>query len=263
MNLFDNIFNKRAKKRAQDEFAAALDGLGFPYEMLESGLSEAEIIERYAAELENGKTLGFFPVLAPYEPELFKLINRNREDGFGVKSALTSELAEGAGLFSSRLSESEISDAEYSEFAESDEGASLSEFISEGFSALDRFSLLFTEFTNSFRTSALIKLPTASPWRAVLYLPFGGWNECPAPPDMAAMLKVWHEKYGAVPAVFSGDALELFLPRPLDEVSRREAAKEIVAFSGLHHPKIDESSADFDELAKSLIGKKVWQFWWD
>ena len=260
MNLFDDIINKRAKLKAEQAFTDALDRLGYPYELLGGGLNEQELLLKYKAELERASIEGYFPVLAPYEPDLFKLIAGGIADVSGASEAF--EPTGGEQLFSKRFSENALAAEDRADFDE-DEEALASKLIGENFSALNAFSLLYTEFTHSFRMSALIKLPTDKPWEAALLLPFGGWNECPAPHDMAAMLKVWHEKYGALPAVFSGDALEIYLPRPLDGSSAQSAAKEIIAFSGCSHPFINEETKAFDAFCSSLIGKSVLHFWWD
>lgn len=239
MNLFDDIYNKRAKKKAEDEFAACLDALGYPYRLLEGGMNERGIIALYASELEKGGQEGYFPVLAPYERILFELIERNGAEGIAA-----SNFPSGAEAFAKRLEK-------YSLGSES--------CANGGFSALESFSLLFTEFTKSFRMCALILLPMDKPWEAVLLLPFGGSGNCPAPREMAAMLKLWNEKYGAVPAVFSGEALEIYLPHPLKDTELREAAGEIAAFSGLGYDESDEALSQFIEEARD---KCVWRFSW-
>jgi|GEM_PF-6220127 len=239
MNLFDDIYNKRAKKKAEDEFTACLDALGYPYRLLEGGMNERGIIELYASELEKGDQEGYFPVLAPYERILFELIERNRAEGVD-----SSELPSGAEAFAKRHEK-------YSLCGESRANG--------GFSALESFSLLFTEFTKSFRMCALILLPTDNPWEAAFLLPFGGSGNCPAPREMAAMLKLWNEKYGAVPAVFSGEALEIYLPHPLKDTQLREAAGEIAAFSGHNCDESDEAVSRFIAAARD---KCVWRFSW-
>lgn len=238
MNLFDDIYNKRAKKKAEDEFAAALDALGYPCRLLD-GMDERGIIELYASELEKGGKEGYFPVLAPYERILFELIERNRAEGVD-----TSELPSGAEAFAKRLEK-------YSLGGES--------CANGGFSAFESFSLLFTEFTKSFRMCALILLPTDKPWEAAFLLPFGGSGNCPAPREMAAMLKKWHDSFGAVPAVFSGKALEIYLPHPLKDTQLREAAGEIAAFSGHNCDESDEAILRFIAAARE---KCVWRFSW-
>ena len=94
MNLFDDIYNKRAKKKAEDEFAAALDALGYPYRLLEGSIDERGILELYASALEKGGQEGYFPVLAPYERILFELIERSRAEGIDA-----SGLPSGAEVF--------------------------------------------------------------------------------------------------------------------------------------------------------------------
>ena len=40
-------------------------------------------------------------------------------------------------------------------------------------------------------------VPTTLPWEALAHLRLGGWNECPTPAEHVAILKWWHERYGA------------------------------------------------------------------
>ncbi len=259
MNLFDDIINRRAQKKALAAFTAALDALGYPYELLNGSMGEAELMDYYEGAVRACKAEGRFPVIAVNEPALFELIAQSRGAGFDIAAALAAKKPDGESVFASRLKQCELPEEELEEGAE----PGLSDFVSECFTALNAFSLPYTEFSKSFRTCALIRLPTTKPHEAAIYLPFGNWNDCPAPLEMAAMLKSWGEKYGAIPAVLAGDALEVLLPAPLDESALREAAGELIAFSGAAHPPLDEGSTAFSDFCSSLEGKRVWHFWWD
>lgn len=219
MNLFDDIINKRARQKAVDSFTLSLDALGYPYELLDKNLTNEALIELYQSELEKGNAEGFCPVFVPDEERLFKA----------------------------------IADAKSGIFAASSEDAS--PICNARFSSSDEFSVLFTEYTKSFRITALIRLPSKEPWQAAALIPFCGSNDG----DIAAVLKHWNEKYGAFPAAVTHDAIELFLPEPLDEKRSVEAARDMFAFSAPATAQLDENADEFTRLCDSLSSHRIWK----
>ena len=117
-------------------------------------------------------------------------------------------------------------------------------------------------FYDDGKQVVLLEVPTDKPWEVVVYVPFGGWNECPAPDDMAAICKYWYEKYMAVPAVITHDTLEFILPEPISKDEAMEVAQEHYAFC---NDRLDQctQSGTLGEVADSLWQSKVWFFWWD
>lgn len=107
----------------------------------------------------------------------------------------------------------------------------------------------------------LLKLPTKNPWEAVIYIPFGGFNECPAPNEMAAILKYWYEKFGAVPAVITFDMLDVWLPEPISaDDAKKTAAEQIIFDIDMMEALMMGSMQSFE---KALTEAKIWSFWWD
>lgn len=106
----------------------------------------------------------------------------------------------------------------------------------------------------------LAGIPTKNPWEILRWVPFGGWNECPMPAEMMAVLRYWHEKYGAVPACVGADTLELYVQHPVSAEQALELAKEQYAFCT---DIVDQGVGSVGALAKQLQTSTVWYFWWD
>ena len=119
----------------------------------------------------------------------------------------------------------------------------------------------------------LAKLPTKNPWEAAVYVPMGGFNECPMPEEQAAVMKYWYEKHGAIPAMVSHATWE-FMATPLisqtekklseaDEERLMELAIEQFVFC---LDRIDQYGGEnyvLGDLASSLAVSTKWYFWWD
>lgn len=104
--------------------------------------------------------------------------------------------------------------------------------------------------------------PTAVPWEVFAYSPFGGWNDCPWPDEQLAMLRHWHELYGAEVVSHRGDWYELLVPRP--PRTRHQAywlcqemshfGEETFYSHGPHtHP----------DPIEAVRASHYWYFWWD
>ena len=108
----------------------------------------------------------------------------------------------------------------------------------------------------------LVKIPTRNPWELAVWIPMGGFNECPDPMEQAAIFRYWYEQYGAVPALLMGhDLWELQLTRPPQSDADCEAlAKEHYNFCPDISPPLGTTVR---EIASHLRGATVWQFWWD
>lgn len=122
----------------------------------------------------------------------------------------------------------------------------------------------YWDFARTRKTHPVVlaEIPTAKPWEIFAWLPFGGWNECPNTPELMAAVKLWHERYGAVPAVLSCDTLDIALPRPVPAEDAMGAAKE---HFGLCPDVIISASegTDAGTIAAALACSKCWFFWWD
>lgn len=105
----------------------------------------------------------------------------------------------------------------------------------------------------------LARIPTIKPWEIFAWFPFGGWDSCPSPEEMLWIGKYWYEKYGAVPAVMTGNTLE-FTARPVNEKAAFELAWEHFAFCP---DNVLQNVGTIGRLADSLTKSSVWHFWWD
>jgi hypothetical protein len=99
---------------------------------------------------------------------------------------------------------------------------------------------------------------TPVPWEAPAYFRFGGWNWCPPPPEQVAILKHWHEQYGAEVVALAPGTIDLRPQRrPRDLAEALALAWEHLAYCD------DIEPATIEALAKSLMMSDNWHFWWD
>ncbi|OZS78484.1 hypothetical protein CF394_06930 [Tetzosporium hominis] len=124
------------------------------------------------------------------------------------------------------------------------------------------FSSLLDYSTEDTLETILFEIPTRQPWEVVAYLPFGGWNECPVPSEMAAICKYWYEAYGAIPTVITHDFLEMRLPQPVPVDKALEVAKGHYAFTPDRVDQETETNT-LSEVAASTAVSTGWFFWWD
>ncbi|MCU0914498.1 MAG: DUF4253 domain-containing protein [Planctomycetes bacterium] len=111
------------------------------------------------------------------------------------------------------------------------------------------------------RTVVICNVPTPRSWEVPAYLFFGGWNECPNPEEHVALLRYWHEHYGADVITLLGDAIECTVSRPPSE---REAALALAREQFVYSPDIVmQGTQTLSALAAALCGGTTWFFWWD
>ena len=106
----------------------------------------------------------------------------------------------------------------------------------------------------------LAEIPAQNPWEVFAWLPFGGWNSCPANEEHMAVSKYWFESYGAVPALMTHDVLEYVLPAPVSREKSVELALEQYAYCA---DIVDQGVETVGRLADGLAQSTVWFFWWD
>lgn len=235
-----------------------MEKLGYPYQVLPEKSSMDEVMAIYKEAVEKGKKEGFTPVLVPEDDVLddyFEILKQ--EDGFDVQDTLQNTGNGGRELLQQNLKE--LTGPEEDDL----EALDLNELMGEigNGESIDGFYSL-QGFYDDGKQVVLLEVPTDKPWEVVVYVPFGGWNECPAPDDMAAICKYWYEKYMAVPAVITHDTLEFILPEPISKDEAMEVAQEHYAFC---NDRLDQctQSGTLGEVADSLWQSKVWFFWWD
>ncbi|MEQ1519472.1 MAG: DUF4253 domain-containing protein [Usitatibacteraceae bacterium] len=92
-------------------------------------------------------------------------------------------------------------------------------------------------------------------------LGFGGWNDYPEPHIHVAMHGYWNSKHRSFPAALSNGLVECFVPSP------PIGAKDALTLAGEQHAYcydiVEQGFGSKPKLAASLVGAKVWYFWWD
>lgn len=223
------------------------DYLGFEYEYLPDDMTAENITQFYLEELEKGKKNGYIPVIIPIEDELESFLEDTGGESYDMQS-----LPDVKAFFLGREKdyEEEIEESDYRscELTSGDSNSFLVSMLDFG--------------SGELAECVVVHLPTDKPWEAAFLVPFGGWNECPAPDEMAAVLKYWYEQYGAVPAAITHDTLELVLPAPVPRDKAADLAREHYLFCP---DRVDQctKTGKIGELAGDLSVSTVWYFWWD
>lgn len=114
---------------------------------------------------------------------------------------------------------------------------------------------------NPRREVFLVLAPTPDAWRAVAHVPFGGWNDCPAPAEHVAVFKHWAARWGAVPVGVTKDTIECMVGAP---PTTRDAALALAHEQYAYASDIvDQGTDTIDALAATLLNGTAWFFWWD
>ena len=107
----------------------------------------------------------------------------------------------------------------------------------------------------------LVAVPADDSASAAAVLQWGCWNDNPCPAEHVAILREWHERYGADVVGMAQDILELRVTRPPDDWD------EAVALAKQHylydHDIVDQGTGSIEALAASLLEAPGWRFWWD
>lgn len=108
----------------------------------------------------------------------------------------------------------------------------------------------------------IAEIPVKNPWEIFVYIPFGGWNDCPGNEDIMAISKYWFEKYGAITFAISHNTLEYIVEKPVDDEDKIRFTEEFYAFCPDSVDKYMESF-NIDKLAKKIYKNKLWSFQWN
>jgi hypothetical protein len=112
-----------------------------------------------------------------------------------------------------------------------------------------------------YPTLTYVLVPTQAPWEVPAFLHTGGWNECPSPAEQCAIMKYWHEQYGAVVVAATSSVIEMQGARPPKD---RDVALALAREQYEYCPDIvDQGTRTVARLAASLLGGSAWFFWWD
>lgn len=229
--------------------------LGYPYKIFSCEASYEEVMDAYNAAALRGKEEGFTPVLVPTDDILEEYFEILEEEEFSLNDVLGVELESGKDILSQRLKEYTIDEDAF------DMDEFMGEFDGKP-DKIEKFSAFSDYRTEGNVETILFMVPTMNPWELVAYIPFGGWNDCPAIEMMMAICKYWYEKYGAVPVTISHDVMEMKISKPIGKSDALSVAKEHYAFTP---DRVDQCTATgtLSELAACLEVSDIWYFWWD
>ncbi|WP_462427625.1 DUF4253 domain-containing protein [Fusobacterium varium] len=234
--------------------------LNCKYEIFENEKNSSVIMDRYKELKEAGKNENFVPLIIVPNDILAETLSFIYED-YDVE-------------------ESQAGIQEFREKAlEEAESIDVNEFLKERFNEYNDMhdndvmgNFKYSEPSNEFITFEdangipfpevlIVKIPETDPWKAAVWMPMGGFNDCPTPAEQAAVFKFWYEKYGAVPGAVTYDNWELYIDKPLKENNELEGlAEEQFAFC---YDIVMQGCGDIRSLASCLRNSHVWYFWWD
>lgn len=214
-------------------------------------------MEDYERLLAQWKPEGFMPLIILPSELLCETIDEALPKSEIIESSGAINAAE---LLSKRIKDAMPcgEDADYDimgEFADSEPVTVFHSLIGSGESDSD------SDTTNPYEAVIFAKIPVANPWELAAWVPMGGFNECPMPEEQVAVFKYWHEKYGAIPAVVSGDTWELYVERP--PTTQEEAAALAMEQFGFCSDIVTQGVEKINALASTLVNSKAWYFWWD
>lgn len=229
----------------------AAEKFGCEYAVFEKGSNPEKVEQAYKKAFADGKENGYFPavlLLDEYMKQQLTFIWDNETD----KEALIDGCGDNG---------KEILNERFDEYTEDD----LTSFIGneEEGEQMKHFCSYVSFRDNVLEADVLLlKIPVKNPWELIAWIPIGGWNECPCAEDMIAICKYWYEAYQAIPAVFTHDVMEFYVPYRIDASKKLEIAKEHYAFCP---DRVDQGTATgtISEVAAGLPESDVWYFWWD
>ena len=258
MSFLSNLFRKKEKKDKVDYSKTIIDAIGGDHEEIKWNNINNGMMKFFLSEYEEGKQNGYTPVILCVDRLLAETIDYNyraENDIMQYRSELlSSDLSYGRSFLKNRL------DEQLEGFKEFEGNFDIYGSFDDSLGRENSFTS--PHLLDNFKEKAfLFRIPTANPWEVFAWIPFGGWNECPVEKDMMAVCKYWYELYGAVPAMISGDTLQMYCPSPVkNNDDAVKLAEEHYAFC---NDIVDQGAGEINKLASILIDSTVWYFWWD
>ena len=241
-----------------EEGKAIIEFLNCDYELIQYSGNCKELMDRFNALEVQGKTDGFFPLIIGPSDILEESIEFVFEDD-------VENTPEGIAVYR-KTTIGAAGEIEPEEYLASRLEEALEPYEDEAFD-------IFGEFTQTgpqnsladhiFRSAEIIiaKIPAENPWELAIWMPMGGFNDCPLPEEQAAVFRYWNDKYGAVPVAVSYDTWQMKLTNPpMSEEEAELLAKEYYAFCP---DAVEQGMETIRELASTLINSSMWFFWWD
>ncbi len=226
--------------------------LGCPCTYFPPMADDQPIMDAYRQARARGEKEGFLPMLVAADELLLECF----EDADQVRAELLAAPLESGEEFLQKWLK------EMKEELEEDEPDYWEELIGEVSDGEGIDSFLSLRDFNGKQTVPVVlaEIPVKHPWEVFAWLPFGGWNECPANEEHMAVAKYWFEKYGAVPALMTHDVLEYSLPAPVSQEKAMEVAWEQFTYCS---DIVEQGVGTVGRLADGLAQSKFWYFWWD
>jgi len=248
----------RGQSTIEEQVEQLKEYLGCPCTYFPSAKDDSSIMEAYYQAQARGKQEGFVPMLVAVDELLLECFELNGEDKSAEQARqelLSAPLESGEEFLQQWL-------REIKENLEEDEPGYWEQLmgeVSDG-EGIDRFLSIWDYGGKQTIPIVLAEIPVKNPWEVFAYLPFGGWNECPANEEHMAVAKYWFEKYGAVPALMTHDVLEYSLPAPVSREKAIEVAWEQFTYCS---DIVEQGVGTVGRLADGLAESSCWYFWWD
>lgn len=254
-----------------EQTKAFVDWLGCNCTCLSPMNDVEDVMRFYRQSLAEGKEQGFTPLLIAGEDQILEqtIIENIGSDAYGFGQVnpeqtlkfrtvmLSATLRDGREVLDGMYDERRRERVEYDpEWVRNILGTM------EGGTAENQFCSVWDPMSGMTHPLILARIPVKDPWRVFAWVPAGGWNDCPGTEDTMAAAKYWFEQYGAVPAVITGDGMDLILPKPVPKEKALQTAYELFGFC----PDLVEQGPAYPTIGKlaDIIGKStVWSFWWD
>ncbi|UQZ90336.1 hypothetical protein C4J81_14435 [Deltaproteobacteria bacterium Smac51] len=255
-----------SKKKPSQLAEKFISYLGCPCEIFAGLEDDDEMVGAYKEAVEDGRANGYIPLLIIPDETLFEQITIDFVDD----SDLGFDPAEVASRRIEILKDAENVDAKaclddlWLELTEGENSENYEPGPVEGDNILSYFSSYWDYDTNRTMEVILARIPAAHPWELAAWMPMGGFNDCTTPENQVAVMKRWHEKYGAMPALVASDAWEFTVPEPLSD--KEEALKLAYEHYAFCFDRVEQYGRDeykTGNLADSLMKSTVWYFWWD
>jgi hypothetical protein len=231
-----------------------IEYLAVPHEVFAPAKNDGRIMEAYGAARRKGKGKGYTPLLIVPDETLWEYLALDFGDGLHFTSGEATALRE------QRLKEAAgLDPADFFQNARKSGPGPI-----EGDNILAYFTSHWDYENNQTFELILAEIPTKNPWELAAWLPMGGFNECPAPEIQVAVMKLWHEKYGAKPALVTSWAWELTVPKPLSDTNEAlHLARQHYAFCPDRVDNYGRGEYHLGNLADSLMKSAIWYFSWE
>ncbi len=101
----------------------------------------------------------------------------------------------------------------------------------------------------------------ASPPEVFTKVSFGACNMNPDNGVHMAIARIWFERYGAVPMLFSNETLEYWLPNPIADIE--ESRQLTIQHYFYCYDILQGRYPELPDYCQHLRRTKIWNFWWD